>query len=397
MLGRGSCGHRLETTFKQLAAAADCKDWRHLFTDDGRTARVRAKSDTTSIIEFSYDINVPLDQVIRLCRPEVLFRLEQHPWMHLFCDWSLLETVAPGDVVCSYQPVPMLALICDLFSRAQSSTQGCAENRFLGRAVLQRDYPEFGEVSLGMAGFGTQANFLSNIGMTISRTSDESVTHVRETYETPHVPDWMIMRLFRHFGHYLYQNALWEIAASVYSPILEEQCGVVVGLKKCCRGLPLVPWRNQEEKGLEEEEFRWLLPDDPESFTLTTYLQHILKVRGLDASVIFDSLDGRRVVYWQAVVRKAVWSQLWCTLEPIFKQLSTAYRKHYGCTGAPFIRAGVSPRFRSEPVEFARLRYGAAGCSSEESPLPVKNTFVHFAEDECALDEARSQCLRPCD
>lgn len=39
----------------------------------------------------------------------------------------------------------------------------------------------------------------------------------------------------------------------------------------------------------------------------------------MEPGTVFSSLDGREVLPFQAVVRKAVWPKLWLTLEPVFK------------------------------------------------------------------------------
>lgn len=340
---------------------------------------VRSKSLTTAVVRVSYDIRVSVDQAVQLCRPEVLW-LQQHPWTHLFSNWTVLESCAPGDVVCSYQPVGLLALYEDLFS--QKGSNGANKGQTVCRAVLQRDFPKEGEASLAIVELSGRSDCLCDVGVVISRTSDESVSHIQEVFESPNMPDWILHLLFRQFRSIACTPVSWETAMLAYSPVLAEQCGfTVVSLKKFGKGGPMVPRFTQKEDP-SDEEFQWSVWGDFESFTLRAYLQCVLSLYGIDSSEIFDSLDGRRVVYWQAVVRTSTWSRLWCVLQPLFKEQAAAYRRHHGGTQAPVLRADTPPRFREEPIDFARLQCGPLETIGDERPLPVKNTFVHFDEND---------------
>merc|ERR1712070_553220 len=119
-------------------------------------------------------------------------------------------------------------------------------------------------------------------------------------------------------------------------------------------------------------------PQDIDScLDLSAYLKHVLAAFGMDTSIIFDSLDGCRLVPFQAAVKRGVWPHIWLALEPFFKKHRSAYRRHYGGSGAPNIQADVSPRFcqRAAPVD----PQDACISVDDDLALEVKNTFVHFA------------------
>ena len=94
--------HRLEQTFNQLAAEGN--GWQNAFTTDRGNVRIRAMSDSTLRVEYSYSINLPTEGAVRLFRPEVLCA-GKHPLLTSCCRaCTILQTFAPGDVICSMQP-----------------------------------------------------------------------------------------------------------------------------------------------------------------------------------------------------------------------------------------------------------------------------------------------------
>merc|ERR1712100_985078 len=103
---------------------------------------------------------------------------------------------------------------------------------------------------------------------------------------------------------------------------------MTVTLKKCCRGPPLIPRFGKVLDHLVSEELDWEPQESSSCFNLSSYLKHVLGLCGMDSSIIFDSLDGRRLVSFQAAVKRAVWPRAWQALEPIFKRHRAAYRQH---------------------------------------------------------------------
>merc|ERR1711862_532364 len=103
------------------------------------------------------------------------------------------------------------------------------------------------------------------------------------------------------------------------------------------------------------QKFGWYPQAENGRTALSTYLRAVLKTCGLDAFEIFDSLDGCRLVRYQAVVRRAEWPESRQALEPLLKEHKAAYRRHYGGTGAPYVQADVRPLFERWPAGAGQL------------------------------------------
>lgn len=184
----------------------------------------------------------------------------------------------------------------------------------------------------------------------------------------------------------------------------------IVRLQKYGKGPPLLPviraqrsvpaqWPN-DIAGWEQM--------DATGFTLPQYLQEFFSRLGIEAE-IFDTLDGRQVVPYQAVVREKEWEHAWAQAEDFFKEQKTAYRQLLGVATAPKLEAKGEARFvaldlaslqASAPApvvdvvdvvdEFRRtLNDKAASAPSSFQELPVKGTFIHF--DGQAEEDSKKQ------
>merc|ERR1712232_973742 len=110
-------------------------------------------------------------------------------------------------------------------------------------------------------------------------------------------------------------------------------------------------------------------------FRLVSYLRHIMPILGLDCFVA-DRLDGRPVVFYQAVFRRSHRPRIQQALEPALQDHRAAYRRHYGGKGAPCLRVDVEPRFlQSADSAAVPARYTS---QADATAMPVINTFIQF-------------------
>jgi hypothetical protein len=286
------------------------------------------------------------------------------------------------------EPNSRLAAVLQLLSPAPLKAKDReAMSKLVVRLIFRRDFPSPGEASLAMLDLG--CGLVGDWGVTIAKTGNESV-QIREVYDLPRLPDWLLQLLLRfELKHFDYRS-LFEATSVLTHQILEDECGfMVLALKQCCRGLPLLPSVAEDMATLEE--LSWIPQDSSSAFGLTTYLQHLLGLVGLDPEVIFDELDGRQVVPFQAVVNRALWHRLWQTLAPLFKKQRAAYRRYYGGSGAPQIQADVLPRFCSNEQTHLRGPLQWDGSASDNDELQVKNTFIQFTTDQCDFETSSSR------
>lgn len=349
--------------------------------------RAKVSDPSKMYTRVCYDVDLPIEEAIIMCRPEAMM-CPDHPWYNGRPNLEVVRSVAPGHLCSSHQPSGWLCHLRSLMSPSLAWQE--SKEQHVSRFVLRRDFPKPGEASLAILDANPgNSTFVNDSTMLLSRTGAERVTRIHEVFEGPQVSKWMVQLLFSTFWTKHSYDFCWKATDSLKTASLEEKCGyMAVTLKKCCRGLPLLPYRVKVADEAEEEEFQWVV-QQPGSFTLAGYLQHLLSLCGA-VDRVYDSLDCRRVVPFQAVVSRAHWAKQWTILEPMFKKQRAAYRRHNGGAGAPQLQADVPPRFQSAAVDCASLPGFEVSESVENSdayenidadkmvPLVVKNTFVEI-------------------
>lgn len=178
--------------------------------------------------------------------------------------------------------------------------------------------------------------------------------------------------------------------------MVNEEFGfLTVRIRKCCRGPPLLPSHPSLGRRLGDltkvalEELSWEPPADGE-FHLCGYLQTLLHICGLSHLEVFDRLDGRSLVYYEAAARRAEWPSVWDALDPLLREHRAVYRRKYGGSGAPYLEVDVKPRLcTTEPLEGPRQlsqpELALVNKVVKEDkvwnwgPVSVRNTFVDFA------------------
>merc|ERR1719223_135334 len=147
---------------------------------------------------------------------------------------------------------------------------------------------------------------------------------------------------------------------------------VVVSLRSCSRGPPLLPVAGQDMSDLGK--VVWV-PEQPASFDLPSYLRAFLGLLGVHCRV-HDCIDGRQLKRFQAVMQRSDWDGAWAKMSGAWAQQRSAYRRLHGGTAAPRIYCTVEPQFvRGTPPVFHDLE-------ANTSTAPVSRTFVHYGEAE---------------
>jgi len=196
--------------------------------------------------------------------------------------------------------------------------------------------------------------------------------HCREIIRLHRVPAWALDKM-PNAADFVAQ---WVAAfrGSRLCAVLEAEEGLreymVLALRKCERGPPLMP--------VSFEEDTWA-PCDREFFSVSQYLQMFAEKAGVDL-LVYDSMDGQHVVPYQAVVSRAGWHQAEAQFMDYFRLQRAAYRRIFGGSAAPVIKADVEARF--VPVqrwkELQQQTYGGR----------VAGTFLDFRE----TSGSRSRC-----
>ena len=120
-----------------------------------------------------------------------------------------------------------------------------------------------------------------------------------------------------------------------------------------------------------------------EKFMFSEYLELFLEALGEKIDV-FNTLDGRQLVPYQAAVLQRQWSSVRFMFGEAFSLQKTAYRRANGGTTAPNVHEDVKPRFLPQPP-------GAQSLPEETRPpathkIVVRRTFLEVETDDEDID-----------
>lgn len=202
------------------------------------------------------------------------------------------------------------------------------------------------------------------------------------------VPSWAVGMAARHS---LQQHeVLWHFTASSgWREELPAYDYVILNLRKCTKGLPLLPRTASFSEAPPADPSAEWEPMKMADWALAKYLKAFLERIGADGGQeVFDSLDGRPLVPYQAAVRRGAWAGVWKTLSAAFRTQRAAYRRLLGGRCAPEIIEGAEARLLPLDAPQGALRLPHPYPAPEASDaIPIRCTFVHFHaakhQEEC--------------
>eukprot|EP00913_Durusdinium_trenchii_P009762 g9170.t1 len=257
------------------------------------------------------------------------------------------------------------------------------EVEFRERIVQWRDFPSPGLLTLVEIPFDEESQtFVSQSGGHFA-----TVTVVEPH---PQNSDQMIAQSIAQMIHVSaasFQNIelLAEADADFYS---------VLSLRTCPQGRPLLPGALPEHV-LNPNEDPWCvvldLPEEVEyklsfwfrpfgEFNFPNYLFLFLAAIGCAEVQVFNSMDGRLLVPYQAVVRRAQWMSVAKRFDAAWKLHKMAYRKLNGTKHAPTISEACDPTL----IDAKTPRFAEVSDDIRDNPpsIPLKslitvhNTFI---------------------
>lgn len=111
------------------------------------------------------------------------------------------------------------------------------------------------------------------------------------------------------------------------------------------------------------------------------FLRAFLSRLGCNDIPIYDSLDGRYLVPFQAAVCRKDWERAWSILEAPFRVQRSHYRKSLGVKQAPELDLTVKPKFRPF-LEANAPQEENLDASSVTLRFSIQRTFLHCAESD---------------
>lgn len=148
---------------------------------------------------------------------------------------------------------------------------------------------------------------------------------------------------------------------------------IVLTLKKCTAGPPLLPSKIAGRKWQLAEGFCW---------RLAVYLTQLVDRLGIDMEVL-DSFDGKPLAPYQAVVRREDWQNIRDRVAHVLVNQRRAYRRLFGGSGAPAIVEASEPRFSNGALETstATIAITTSGIEKLVSNLSRSSSLLHGPED----------------
>jgi len=373
---------------------------------DFHMLRFKSQSHSSTILEEGCKVtSVP--------RPEVIYNekiLRKHGLRDPACSYHLEQLLAPGDVIISrtYRQAVRERWRNTLSQTAllTGSTHPLEANRkevtSKTRLVTWRNYPTAGMSTMAGVPFDPSTeSFLTQVGsemawlVVVSPDAQNPglITVIVGLFvSASSFPSWAtsILTKMVHAMHELFQARMKEMKSISSSEALlkeDQSLYVTLSLRTCPQGRPLLPRRAPALPGEDvvitvtgvgsaHRLTTWFRPTG--TFSLPTYLSDLLNVIGCDYVQVFDGLEGRQLVPYQAVLLRDQWEQIGTLFNDVWLTHRSAYKKLNCCKHAPTISDGRQAREADKPLM-------PAGYAENEPTSPysiaVRNTFIEVGEE----------------
>lgn len=352
---------------------------------------------------------MPPCDAVNLFRPEVFFHESRKLYDDEVLECGIEQLEAPGDAlgftrlrdeVVTSQAVKGISLVGTL-SSVQRALHESGDDTYVVRQIrltVRRDFPKPGMFAVARAPCNPTTQELcwewgiskASIGVFAAKDDDPNTTTVTELLCFDRGAALSSAALagaprFLTFFRFL-EGRSAEYRSSDAFKQTASGCGgyVVVTLRRCERGPPLLPCSDVGplETGHALE---WV---QAQRYELPMYLRRFLRRIGVNDVEVYDRLDGRGLMPYQAVLEQKSWDRAWALLIGYWGKMQAAYRHTLGGVNAPQLRAGMAPRFTPLPevVQVSRPKPQEAVVE-----VSVNKTFLHFKGSEGEADTSARQ------
>lgn len=386
----GGFAPRLEECFG--IAADTSRIWRTLSCDelglDVQVSNAR-EGEEYALLLFRRNVAVSIEHLEAVTRPEAVGLMSEMG--KIYSEAKVLRNFAPGDAILTLRLQGVIHKL--MFALLSWNTKGADSGVLIFRSVRRCDFPEPGRCTTVNLQMDENLSATDACWIDMMAPGDEPGTAViRKIVKVPRKYEWflpVIAKVVSKNRNDLNNNdhqMAWITDAKRES--FTQAAGfMVLRMRKCCRGPPLLPISAHEAALLPDDAYMffageyWTPAATKGDFQLCEYLHYVLTHFGRRSDQIYDSLDGRYVAFFQAVVRRDAWPHMQAILNAFMPRQQAAYRHWYGGSGAPTLQTDAAPLW---------LGGGASTITppEEESDdsdmwpwqqLSCKNTFVHFA------------------
>jgi len=375
----------LEESFDFLAqlddgwsAAADCH---------GISVTTKNKTPTSYYVQGRLDLPYSLEQSVCLFRPEALFHQDSGLQSDAFSEVVIPKHFSPGDILAS---VKFSSWWKELLTSEIRTGRHCGDpevNTRVLRVCMRRGWPRLGCVSVVTLPLYVHESYKPDVftmmGIVLSADDEDdpeaTSTSLQIVFDMPRYEK--IQEMF--FERCSNLACCWGLNPN-FEQLAQKYSYMVLAMRKCCRGPPLVPEAHPGSEPPSAIDDAWLhtlswrSSEEGMPFHLTTHLKHLLKLCGEETDIVYDRLDGHELMSYQVVVRRCIWPRIWPLLQPILKKHQSVYRHVRGGTAAPFLQADVEPRFvmRSVSKSCGSLKMCKVDSSTSASTVSASNAAI---------------------
>jgi len=339
------------------------------------------------------------EEASTVLRPEVFYHPLRAEFDPSIADLSVVKEFAPGDCLVKFRMRQTKHLQKSL-SLIGTATGHQTKRPELGtnfaRVAVRRDFPQPGFFAFcNVPCDASRMMLVEDSGLVKARigylkpAEDPTKSWVIEIHRLQRVPSWVTALLpdtHRFKTEWVNAYKKSNLGRQVREGTARYQY-TVVGLRKCQRGPPLLPVVSGEATEgavFADAKIPYWVHSEKEGFSFSSYLRRFLAALREPAEV-FDSLDGRYLVPYQACMHTSVWERVWPSIEAAFKEQRAAYRRLNGGSGAPTLVIGAEPRFLPNSG-WPTASYGAE--PRDWLGAQVHGTFLDFRKPRAP----RSRC-----
>jgi len=359
--------------------------------------------------QFTLETSVPAQALFP--RPEWLC-LPSYKHCQEFFEMELDHMLAPGDAIVSMtrasrdankdnQTLTQMRALMEVLAGSHEKEKAADDtlteySTVKARLAVRWDYPEVGSTVHIVAPLDpVSLQPCSELGMhrsvvSVFRQDPTEANKVRVTKAivvSGTVPPWA----GSHFRKVLMtsRERMLKVASLPFMHNLRAEGKdfyLVVSLKCCVRGPPLLPCEETDAEGREDSRVClegqvikcWeRLKED--NFSLCSYVRRFLSSAGLAVNV-FGNFDGRELVSYQAFVQRSQWDAVRPEFEKAWKTHGAAYRRLNGGCAAPKLVEGGVARWKPCEEDAERFNDGCPLSQKESIGITIRNTFIEVVD-----------------
>lgn len=405
----------LDSLFLLAAAAVQDDGWIEIQSPvEGLSVWRQEDAPSAVLLRTRYEIGLPPEDAVNLFRPEVFFHESRKVYDSEVLDCGIDELVSPGDAfgftrlrdeVVTPQVLKGISLVGTLSSCKRALQESGDDYYFVRqiRLAVRRDFPHPGMFAVARAPRNPMNRQLywewgiskASVGVFASNgdVSKSVVTEVLRFDRGASLSAAALAgapRVLTFFRLLEEKNGIYRNSDAFTEATCGSRSYVVVTLRRCEKGPPLLPCSDIGPNDIDGPKLEWV---QAEAYELPMYLRSFLGRIGMSDVEVYDQLDGRELMHYQAVLEKRSWERAWAALMQHHRwgKMQAAYRHMLGGVTAPQLRAGLAPRFIplkqfADTAEAWKLK-PPPGLGLVEGV--VNRTFMHFRESDYDFPGAR--------